>query len=139
MKILLTVIIAIMQTFIVTIPLKGKLSDNRHKFPKNFTKLGWMLITCCIVTMACTILVFIVTGKEEEKSKLTLSNQLKERDSLHQQRIIEAGNRYIGKLDSSDKKTIEALAKYGLKYDTAEKRIEKLVRDSLNRKVTIVK
>ena len=127
-----------MQTLIVIIPLKGKLSDNRTKFPKNFTKLGWFLISCCVVTTICTIIFFILTDREEEKGKLILSTQLQQRDSIHQQKIIEAGKSYTAKLDSSNKNTIEALAKYGLKYDTAQKRIEKLVSDSSKRNITII-
>jgi hypothetical protein len=127
-----------MQTLIVIIPFKGKLSDNRSKLSKNFTKLGWFLISCCIVTTICTVIFFILTDSEEEKSKLTLSTQLQVRDSLHQQRIIEAGKSYTEKLDSSNKNTIEALAKYGLKYDTAQKKIEKLVSDSSKRNITII-
>ncbi|MEJ8816434.1 hypothetical protein [Lacibacter sp. H407] len=125
MKIILTIIIAIMQTLIVIIPLKGKLSDNTSKFTKNFTKLGWVLISCYIVTTFCTVIFFLVTDAEEEESKSSLFSQLQERDSIHQQRIIEAGKSYTEQLNSSNKNTIEALAKYGLKYDTAQKTIEK--------------
>ena len=42
------------------------------------------------------------------------------------------------KYDTSTRNIIDALAKYGLKYDTAQQRIEKLVKDSANRKTTII-
>jgi hypothetical protein len=59
MKLILTVIIAILQAFIVIIPLRGKLSDNRRKFPNNFTWRGYSLIGCCILTIVCTSIVFL--------------------------------------------------------------------------------
>lgn len=138
MKLILTISVAILQAFIVIIPLKGKLSDNRRKFPYNFTFRGYILIICCLLTITCTTLIFIITDKVDEKSKQILFNQLRSSDSLHQQRIIESGNKYINKLDSSDKNTIELLAKYGLKYDSSQNIIAKLIKDSTKRNVTIV-
>lgn len=138
MKLILTIIVAILQAFVVIIPLKGKLSDNRRKFPYNFTVKGYLIILCCLLTMTCTTLIFIITDKADERSRQILFNQLRSSDSLHQQRIINSGNKYINKLDSSDKNTIELLAKYGLKYDSSQNIIAKLIKDSTKRNVTIV-
>ena len=127
-----------MQAFIVVIPLKGRLSDNRFKFPKNFTRLGYFLISCCLATIICTILLFNISEKEQAKSESKLAIQIHESDSIHQQRIVEAGKSYLDKLDISNIKTITALAEYGLKYDTAQKRIERLVSDSTKKNTIIV-
>ncbi len=130
MTLLLTIVIAVMQALIVIIPLKGKLSDNRYKFPRNFTKRGYLLISCCIVTMIATISVFFITEREERVNKTILTQQLKERDSIHQQKIVEAGRQYIEELDKSNKNTVEALAKYGLHYDSLQNKVVRLIRDS---------
>ncbi len=127
-----------MQTLIAIIPLKGKLSDNRFKFPKNFTKLGYSLICCCIITTICSILLFIKSEKDNDDSQNKLHSELSNRDSINQIKFDLAKNQYIEKLDSNNKNTIELLAKYGLKYDSAAKRIEKLVKDSTNRQTTII-
>jgi len=138
MKIVLTIIIAIMQALIVIIPLKGKLSDNRSKFPRNFTKLGYSLIVFCIITIICTILLFTTSEQEQKNTQKLLQTELKNRDSINQNKIDAANEKYIFKLDSSDKNTIKLLAQYGLKYDSSEKRIEKLVTDSANKHITII-
>jgi hypothetical protein len=139
MKIVFTVIIAVMQAFIVIIPLKGKLSDNRHKFPKNFTRLGYSLIVCCFITLACTIILYFLSEEEEKAGQELLQYQLRNRDSVHQNLITEANKHYIVTLDSSNKATMELLAKYGLKYDSSQKVIAKLVRDSSKRSTTIIR
>ena len=127
-----------MQGLIAIIPLKGKLSDNRFDFPKNFTRLGYSLIVCCIITMICTILLFSKSEKEEDEYKTILKSELSTRDSIHQKRIDQANEKYILKLDSNNKNTIELLAKYGLKYDSSQKVIAKLVQDSSKRNITII-
>ena len=132
MTLILTIVIAIMQALIVIIPLKGKLSDNRYKFPKYFTNRGYFLISCCVVTVIATVSVFFITEREERLSKRILDQQLKERDSIHQQKIVEAGKQYIEELDKSNKNTVEVLAKYGLHYDSLQNKIVKLIRDSAN-------
>lgn len=138
MKIFLTILIALMQAFIVIIPLRGKLSDNRFNFPKSFTKLGYWLIACCVITILSTVGLFFLSEKEENESRKSLSTQLAQRDSIHQMNIDNANVRYVHTLDSSNKETIRLLAEYGLQYDSSQKVIEKLVRDSSKRNLTIV-
>jgi len=129
MKIILTVIIALMQLIIAIIPIKGKLSTEK-RFPKNFTLRGYILIISCIITTICTILLFWKSEYDDNESQLILKKELKSRDSLNDLSISTANKNYVIKLDSSGKKTIELLAKYGLKVDSAQHRIEKLVLDS---------
>jgi hypothetical protein len=138
MKLFLTIAIAILQAFIVIIPLKGKLSDNRRKFPYNFTWKGYFLITSCILTIICTVFVLLMADKDEELSRINLTSQLRVRDSIYQNQIREAATKYEDKLDRSDKNIIELLAKYGLRYDSAQKAIAKLVKDSSTKKITII-
>lgn len=138
MKLVLTIIISIMQVLIVLIPIKGKLKDNRYRFPKNFTSLGYLLISCCIITTLSTISIFIISENEEKNSKAELSSRLAERDSINQTKMNNVVSIYSDKIDSSNKITIEILAKYGLKYDSVQNRIEKLIKDSTKKNVTII-
>jgi hypothetical protein len=124
MKLILTVIIAAMQFLIVIIPLKGKMTDGRLNFP-HLTKKGKYLVTCCIATLIASIWLFIRIDNDENESQQKFENDLKIE-------LKKANDSYNSKMDLSNKNTIEILAKYGLKVDSSQKRIEKLVKDSTN-------
>lgn len=125
MKLFLTFLIGFLQLFIVVIPLNGKLADNRKPFLKKYTSRGKLLIACCILTLILTTIVFRISDAEEKEATQLLKQQLSYSDSLHRIQIKETGLTFV-----------EALAKYGLKYDSSQKIIEKLVRDSLTHSVT---
>lgn len=119
LKIILLVTILITQILIVIFPFLGKISDNRHNSPKRFTKLGYGLVLCCLVSLVASIMMIKISQDEEKDNKTELENALAERDSINQ-----------SKINFANKNLYDAFAKYGLKYDIAEKRISKLVKDS---------
>ena len=128
-SLIINIIIASLQIFIFWIPLSGKLSDNRHtrKWYKRLTKKGWAFIGCCIIVASLTIMLFVLSEKKDKESEDKLSQQLAERDSIHQKDIAVAGLKYIDRLNKSSIETAKALAQYGLKYDETKKEIIKFV------------
>ena len=130
MKIILFLIIGILQSLITIIPTKGKVSDNRNRFYK-FTNLGWKLVLCIIISLTCTFILFCIT--EEESNR---------KEKLHETKELQASKDYSKLLDSTNKKNLiiytEVLAKYGLKYDSSQNIIAKLVKDSTKKVVTII-
>lgn len=128
-SLIITILIAFMQVFIVWIPLSGKLSDNRHtrKWHKRLTVKGWALISCCVIVAGLTIWLFNLSEKKADESEKKLNQQLAKRDSTHQKIVADAALKYIDKLDKSSLETAKALAQYGLKYDETKKEIIKFV------------
>ncbi|EJL64757.1 hypothetical protein [Flavobacterium sp. CF136] len=124
MKLFLTIIIAAMQFLIVILPLKGKMSDENLRFP-HLTGKGKLLVLCCIITLIATVWLYSKVENDENTSRLKFERELKIE-------LKKANDSYTTKIDSSNKTTIEILAKYGLKVDSAQTRIEKLVKDSTN-------
>ncbi|MFN4249294.1 MAG: hypothetical protein ACK4EY_16320 [Flavipsychrobacter sp.] len=124
MKLLLTIAIAVLQAFILIIPISGKLSDNRRNFPNNYTKRGWFLIACSVTTIGLIWWIFSITENEEITARNNLNSQLANRDSVNSR-----------KLDSSNRNTVKLLAEYGLKVDSANKVLVKVIRDSSKRVV----
>lgn len=126
-SLILTIVIALMQVLIVSIPLSGKLSDNRRSLLKKLTKRGWALIISCSIVAIITIFLFVLSESKEEQNEKTLQLQLQHRDSIHQKIVADAALKYIEKLDKSSLETAKALAKYGLKYDQTKQEIFKAV------------
>lgn len=131
MKIILIALIAICQVFITIIPNKFKISDNRRKFPKDFTWTGWGLIILCSLTMISSVWLFLISDNEQNASQARLDTKLKTRDSLHEVSIKTLSKNYSIKVDSSYKKSEETFitvtAKFGLHYDSVNQRLEKKI------------
>ena len=118
-KIFLIIVVSLTQILIVIFPFLGKISDNRRKRFRRFTNLGYGLICCCILSLSASFMLIKISQDEEDFNKNALTKALIQRDSINQ-----------SKIDNANKNLYEAFAKYGLKYDIAEKRISKLVKDS---------
>jgi hypothetical protein len=103
-------------------------------FFKSLSSSGWLVLIFSFLTLVLTA---VQNGYSEYRS----AKENKTRDSLiradyaksvervtynYNQKTIELKTAY----DTSTTNIVEALAKYGLKYDTAQNRIEKLIKDS---------
>jgi hypothetical protein len=131
MKTFLTVLITILQFFIVVIPFKGEIFLKLNKFPKNITKLGYALFFCCITTATLTIIQFILNNQDQiiaerkaEKEKAIKESafkalQLSIKDSI--KNAIE--NSYTKSLTSSN----EALAKYSLAFSDSFNSVKRII------------
>jgi hypothetical protein len=130
-KFILIVVIAICQAFIAIIPVKNKISDNRRRFPRDFTKAGWTLIALCIVTVICSIWIFYISDYEQTQSQSKLENGLRRRDSIYRLEVKHLSNNYAMKVDSSYKKSEETFitvtARYGLHYDSLNHQLIKQI------------
>jgi len=118
-----------MQSFITIIPSKKKISDNRKRFPKDFTYAGWGLIILCAGTICCSIALFIISDNEQNLAQRHLDSELLKRDRAYKTSIAELSKRYTTKVDSSYKKSeatfIGVTARYGLHYDSLNHQLVK--------------
>lgn len=125
MKLFLTIIISAMQVLIVIVPLKKEQASKKYGL-LNLSKRVYFVAVCCLIAFACTIVLYNLVDNEVQASKSKFENDLRSE-------LQKANEKYVSKLDSNKLQTIEVLAKYGLKVDSAQTRIEKLVKDSANR------
>jgi Ca2+/Na+ antiporter len=114
--------VAILPILIPFIPVFYKLTDKGKRFPLSVTIWGWIMIALLLIFVTAVLLLYDYTEAEEDE---------------HLKELIQEQKENYNKLDSSSRSIIEALAKYGLKYDTAQQKIERLVRDSANRTILV--
>ncbi len=135
--VLLSILIAI-STFITT---KGKLTDDRRNGLHSLKENGWKVIIINIIILSLLVAQFIINEKEETRKTKEIIKVQDQRDS-----ILKAG--YDSSLlvmkwrfDSSNIAVIstitEGLGKYGFMFDSANKTLIKLVRDSSKTKVIV--
>lgn len=116
-QILAAVIVFYTTDGIVNKKSKGQIFQKRRKF--FLTPKGIVLSLVFIVIIAVSVIHDIDETKARKKEVENAKKQMDFKDSLNNVRI-----------ENSKLATIEALAKYGLKYDTVQRRIEQIVRDS---------
>jgi hypothetical protein len=99
----------------------------RKRFTRNFK----ILMICAVASIVVSILYYYLNNKAENKKEYEAAEQQRSRDSIIQ-----------FKTDSIARETIafltEELRKNGLKYDSAQKTIERLVTDSAIRNTTYI-
>ena len=87
---------------------------------RRITKKGWVFLVVALITIALYIIQFHLNEKEIAKREKAFENKL----DANKEKIIETFT--------------DGLAKYGLKYDSSRRRIEKLIKDSAQRKTVII-
>ena len=123
-------ILAILGFLIVIVPFTGKVHDGRRKWFKGFTYKGWII---CIA-----FLLSVIVGYFKD---LQADAEISNKDN--QQKIDKRKDDSIARRrnDESNAKIVRtftlALVHYGLKYDSAEEVIKKLVKDSSKRETKI--
>jgi hypothetical protein len=135
--ILLSILLAI-STFITT---KGKLTDDRRKGFHSLKENGWKLIVINFIILSLLVGQFIINEKEDtRKTKANIKYQ-DQRDSILKARYD--SSLLVMKLgfDSSNIEVIstitEGLGKYGFMFDSTNKTLIGLVRDSSKTKVIV--
>lgn len=118
-KLFLVIIVLATQILVIVFPFIGKISDNRRRWRNRFTKLGYALLICCIISFISSLGLLNISQSEDEENQRKLRIALTERDSINQ-----------AKIDRANSNLFESFAKYGLKYDLAERRISRLIKDS---------
>lgn len=122
LNLFLQIFIFIIQLLILLIPFLGTkaLFDMRYNGFKRATKRGRLLLGLIVLAIICAAIQIFTSGK---------LNQNKDREFKKEISIRDSTNQY---------NTQELLAKYGLKVDTKNDEIVKILRDSSLRKTTTV-
>lgn len=100
--------------------------DLAHKDNEKFLKInakGWIYIVLTVVLIILAIFQYKIANSIAEKEQ-------NERDSIVEMHYNTSIRNLRLSMDTSNKLLAQELGKYNLKYDYAQKRIEKLVRDS---------
>jgi hypothetical protein len=135
-------LVNIVACIIIYIPSTGMIIDNESRGLRRIQPRGWMLIACFVITNILSIWQynynkrkdFDAALKQNEKDSIaTLVQEKKDskKDSIAKIDREESNDRIIRSFTGS-------LAEYGLKYDSTQRRIEKLVKDSVKRSVTVI-
>jgi hypothetical protein len=123
------IILGLLTLLVLILPFIGKVHDGRHKgWLKGFTKRGWIVCIAFIATIIVNILKDLQNDRSELAKEATAKIQKKKDDSAFQKRSDATAATIVHSV------TI-ALAQYGLKYDSDEKVIQKIVRDSSRRTI----
>jgi len=126
---IVVIITNIVTNLVVFITATSKISDNRKKKLSWLNRKGWVVVICIITSIILSAVQYWINDNDAKD---------KEFESLQSQRIKDSLTLVENDIRSEKiiKTFSESLAKYGLKYDSTQKVIEKLVKDSSN--VTIV-
>ncbi len=127
---LCNVILGILTSIIVIIPFTGKVHDGRKRWHKRFTFRGWVVVLVFTASIGVNYYKDLQIDKDEA-AKIKTAKKEKEHDDSVSRKLNDESN---AKIVTS---FTDALAKNGLKYDSAEKVIKKLVRDSAKKVVKI--
>lgn len=122
--ILIILLIALAATFTQFISSWDDIVDTSRNGIKKLTKKGWLYIVCAIVLIVLPVMQHLYQIKEDiQKEKIAKVKQ-DERD-LRQKEVY----------DSSILEIITVLGKYGYKFDSTNKKLVTLVRDSAKTRV----
>jgi hypothetical protein len=114
---------------------KVNISQPKRLFP--LTKKGIILSVLFLFIIGLSIWQEVDDQNEKNSTKRLNEAEIAKRDSIAIKLQNYRDSIAFLRLQESKKETIEALAQYGLKYDTSQKIIEKLIKDSS--RVMIVK
>lgn len=114
---------------------QNQIFQPRTYFP--LTKKGLILSVIFLFIIGLSIWAEVDDQNDKKAVEIANRNEISLRDSIAIKTQNYRDSIAFVRLQESKRETIEALAQYGLKYDTAQRRIEKLVRDSS--RVLIVK
>ncbi|WP_316811344.1 hypothetical protein [Pedobacter heparinus] len=116
---LFNIILGGLALVILILPFTGKFHDGRRKWFKGFTTIGWIVFTAFLLTILVTYLKDLQSVKEDKLRLEAAKKDLEVRDSISRDRE-----------EKNNLEVITALAKYNLDYDSKQKAIIKLIRDS---------
>lgn len=135
MSILLVILIVIFASASSFIPSLAKgLIDNRRRGLKRVKPSGWATIVCYVFTVALTYFQFQHNENENKRKELKADSTQTVRDANQRRTYDSSLVQMKNKFDTSNIKVVnafgEALGKYGLKFDSANAQLVKIVRDS---------
>lgn len=128
---LYNLILTVLAGIALIIPFTGKVHDGRNKWFKGFTYRGWILVFAVVGSVIATYFKDAQAEKDDTIKTDKVKREQVSRDSINRKFTDESNAKIVTTF------TI-ALGKYGLKYDSSEKIIQKLVKDSAKTKETKV-
>ena len=115
---------------------KALYENSKVQFLQNANRREKIILIISIVALIATQFKSCSESKINKKKEQAFSDTLTIREKRYRQHIDSLSQNFAKLIGSSKDSTIVALAKYGLKYDTAQQRIEKLIKDSSQKKIT---
>lgn len=146
MDLALSIVIIIISTLLGIISSQGKLLERKSSGSISITATGWWSLLLVLAVIGASSLQYNRTQEAAKMAKLESDIDNANRESRirsdYQSSVLEITKQQKASSDSttiqlkknydtSTTNIIKALASYGLKYDSAKQRIEKIVRDSL--------
>jgi hypothetical protein len=128
---LFNLILTVLAGIVLIVPFTGKVYDGRSKWFKRFTIRGWILCAAVIGS----IIVNYYKDEQVETDDLIKADIVKKEKKTDKAMSDKKTNESNAKIVSA---FTTALAQYGLKYDSTQKVIQTLVRDSTKKEVKVV-
>lgn len=126
-----TLIIGIATGAVLVLPFTGKIYDGRRKLIGKIRQRGWYTIIAFGISVSL--------GVDKDKQAKKDQSADKSRDSIQRLKNDSINHRFTEESNAKIVNTFAtSLAKYGLKYDSAQMIIEKLVKDSSKRTIQII-
>jgi hypothetical protein len=120
---LYNLILTVLAGVALIVPFTGKVHDGRFKWFKRLTARGWILLVAVLGSVIITFLKDIQSDKDDANKVAVTKNEKRRDDSISRKRNDESNASIVNSFTN-------ALAKNGLKFDSAENVIKKIVKDS---------
>jgi hypothetical protein len=128
---LFNIILGFLALIVLLFPFTGKVHDGRFRWFRGFTIKGWIVLAAFIASIAVNYFKDQQADKDDSEKLRLAKIEKRQDDSISRKRNYESNAKIVTTF-------AEALAKHGLKYDSAEKAIQKLVQDSSKKNTIIV-
>lgn len=123
LELIIIILIVIIGFIITIISSYNDYFDKRKKGYKKITKKGFIFIVVASIAILLYIYQYIHNENKNQQKEILMQNQQTIRDSINQKRLDDSNKLIVNSF-------AEGLAKYSLKYDSATKTIEKLIKNS---------
>ncbi|WP_183574343.1 hypothetical protein HDF18_02865 [Mucilaginibacter sp. X5P1] len=126
-------VLGLLALVVLLFPFTGKVHDGRHKgWIKGFTKRGWIVCIAFLASIGVNYLKDLQADKDDYSKIQATKTEKRKDDSIAWKRNDESNAKIVSTFTN-------ALAKYNLKYDSAQKVVLKQVRDSARKVITITR
>jgi len=119
-------ILGVLAFVVLILPFTGKVHDGKSKWFRGFTVRGWLVCAAFLLSILVNYLKDLQSEKEDLAKASATNVEKRKDDSIARRRNDESSAKIVNTFT-------EALARHGLMYDSAEKIIQRLVKDSAKR------
>ena len=128
---LYNIILGFLALFVLLVPFTGKVYDGRYRAIKGLTIRGWLVAVAFLFSILFNYFKDRQVIKEDAKKSRIAEVEKERADSLAKERMNESNKMIINTFT-------HALATHGLKYDSVEKVIQKMIKDSSKKETNII-